>query len=129
MKYLEPNLLYYPYAMRVDIMARKLSSRDIEILKTMVPELDVETFRPTFRSIFPPVSKRFCTTALEFRGRLDRLTDADLAYLVDLIFQGDECLTCLTDEYMDILLDKIRSDISPKKADDLVELLGYINEG
>jgi len=109
-------------------MARKLTSRDMELLRKMVPELDIDNFPPAFRSILPPVSKRFSSSKQELKSRLDTLSTTDLEYLVDLIFQGDECLTCLTDEYLDILLDKIRDKISHKKAEDLVELLGYIKE-
>ncbi|MCL7414727.1 MAG: hypothetical protein M8349_01520 [ANME-2 cluster archaeon] len=109
-------------------MARTLSSRDLEILKKMVPELDTNNFKPGFRSILPPVSKHFSTSASDFRLRLDRLSGPELAYLIDLIFQGEECLTCLADEYLDILLEKIRRDISSEKANDLVEFLGYLQE-
>ena len=109
-------------------MARKLTSRALELLRKMVPELDIENFPPAFRSILPPVSKRFSSSKQEFKSRLDALSTADLEYLVDLIFQGDECLSCLTDEYLDILLDKIKENISHKKAEDLMELLGYIKE-
>lgn len=110
-------------------MARKLTFRDMELLRKMVPELDIDHFSPAFRSILPPVSKRFSSSKQEFKSRLDILSTADLEYLVDLIFQGDECLSCLTDEYLDVLLDKIRDNISHKKAEDLRELLGYIKEG
>lgn len=107
-------------------MARTLSPRDIEILKRMVPELDIDISRPLFRSIFPPVGKHFCSSALEFGSRLDRLVSGDLEYLVGLIFSGEECLNCLQPEYTDVLIKKIRTDISPGKADDLIELLGFI---
>ena len=110
-------------------MARKLTSRDMELLRKMVPELDIDNFPPAFRSILPPVSKRFSSSGQEFKSRLDTLSTADLEYLVDLIFQGDECLSCLEDEYLDILLDRIKNNISHKKAEDLMELLGYIKEG
>jgi hypothetical protein len=110
-------------------MARKLTSRDLELLKKMIPELDIDSFPPAFRSILPPVSKRFSSSGQEFKSRLDTLSTTDLEYLVDLIFQGDECLSCLIDEYMDILLDKIKDNISHKKVEDLRELLGYIKEG
>lgn len=110
-------------------MARKLTSRDMELLRKMVPELDINSFPPVFRSILPPVSKRFSSSGQEFKSRLDALSTADLEYLVDLIFQGDECMTCLKDEYLDILLDRIKDKISHKKAEDLMELLGYIKEG
>ncbi|MBE0524151.1 MAG: hypothetical protein IBX40_07455 [Methanosarcinales archaeon] len=110
-------------------MARKLTSRDMELLRKMVPELDIDNFPPAFRSILPPVSKRFSSSGQEFKSRLDALSTADLEYLADLIFQGDECLSCLEDEYLDILLDRIKDNISHKKAEDLMELLGYIKEG
>jgi hypothetical protein len=98
-------------------MARKLTSRDMKLLRKMIHELDIDNFPPAFRSILSPVSKRFSSSGQEFKSRLDTLSTADLEYLTDLIFLGDECLTCLTDEYLDILLDKIRENISQKKAD------------
>ncbi|MCK4937114.1 MAG: hypothetical protein KAR85_00750 [Methanosarcinales archaeon] len=109
-------------------MARILSSKDLELLKKMVPELDTDISNPGFRSLLSPISKHFSSSASDFHQRLDRLSGPELSYLIDLIYQGDECLTCLVDEYLDILLDKIRRDISIQKADDLVEFLGYIKE-
>lgn len=110
-------------------MARTLSPRDIEILKKMVPELADDLSMPRFRSILPPVSMRFCSNQEDFRTRLDRLNGKEITYLVDLIFSGEECLSCLREEYTDILLDRVRKNISHQRADDLMELLGYIREG
>lgn len=110
-------------------MARILSTRDMKLLKKMVPELDTGNSGPGYRSLLSPISKHFCSSTGEFRQRLERLSDPELLYLIDLIFRGEECLTCLSDEYLEILLDTIRRDISSQKADDLVEFLGYIKEG
>ncbi|MDW7775250.1 MAG: hypothetical protein SCH39_02800 [Methanosarcinales archaeon] len=109
-------------------MARILSSRDLELLVKMVPELDTDISKPGYRSLLSPISKHFSSSASEFCQRLDRLSGPELSYLTDLIFLGEECLTCLADEYLEILLDKIRRDISPQKAEDLMEFLGYIKE-
>jgi hypothetical protein len=109
-------------------MARRLTLRDREILTKMVPELDLDHFPPVFRSILPPVSRRFSSSGSEFKSRLDKLTTSELEYLIDLIFLGEECLTGLEDTCIDILLNKVRETISQKKAEDLTELLGYIRE-
>lgn len=111
-------------------MARTLSSRDLEILKKLVPELESEICMHSghnFRSILPPVSQHFTSSPAEFGTRLDRLTEDELKYIVDLIFLGEESLGCLQDEHIDILLDRVRQ-ISRVTADDLVDLLGYIKE-
>lgn len=111
-------------------MARNLSPRDMEILKKMVPELDCETCLHSghaFRSILPPVSQHFTSSASEFGTRLEKLDDNEFMYIIDLIFLGEESLGCLQDEHMDVLLKRVRR-ISVQTADDLVELLGYIKE-
>ncbi|MCL7412826.1 MAG: hypothetical protein M8353_04310 [ANME-2 cluster archaeon] len=110
-------------------MARILSSKDLKLLKKMVPELDTDNSSPGYRSLLSPISKHFSSSTSEFHQRLERLSGPELSYLIGLIFLGEECLTCLSDEYLEILLDKIRRDISSQKAEDLREFLGYIKEG
>lgn len=74
-------------------MARKLDSIDLQILRKLAPELTNSTCGHAgweFRSVLPPLSQHFSTSQNDFTERLLKLTDGELKYLVDLIFEGME---------------------------------------
>ena len=88
-------------------MARKLGPDDLIILKKLAPELADPTCRHAgheFRSVLPPVSQHISGSAKDFRERLLLLSDDELDYLVNLIFEGMESLHCVRNEHVDALI-------------------------
>lgn len=112
-------------------MARKLNSRDILILRKLAPEL-VETTcghaGHEFRSVLPPVSQHVSTSPGDFRERLMKLSDDDLTYLANLIFEGMESLHCVKKEHADALIDVVGTRISKIKAAELLELYKFVGD-
>jgi len=89
-------------------MARKLNSRDLQILKKIAPEFVDNTCGHAgreFRSVLPPVSQHISTSKGDFRERLLKLSDEELNYLVNLIFEGMESLHCVKKEHVDTLIE------------------------
>ena len=108
-------------------MARSLSETDLNIMHKLVPELkddSCSSSHPAYRSILPPVSNRYATSDNDFEERLSKLTDQELEYIVDLIFDGMECLNCVRESHVGILLQAVSQRLSKKKADDLKEICG-----
>ena len=113
------------------MMARKLSSRDLLILRKLAPEL-VETTcghaGHEFRSVLPPVSRHISISAVDFRERLMKLSDDELNYLVDMIFEGMESLHCVEKEHADALIEVVGARISRVKATELLELYKFVGD-
>jgi len=112
-------------------MARKLSSDDLILLKKLAPELVDPTCEHAgheFRSVLPPVSQHFSTSSKDFGERLMKLSDEDLNYLVDLIFEGMESLHCVKKEHVDALVDVVGTRISKVKATELLELYKFVGD-
>ena len=108
-------------------MARSLSDTDLHIMHKLVPELTEDgcsSSYPAYRSILPPVSNRYSSSDNDFKERLGRLTEQELEYIVDLIFDGMECLNCVRVSHIGILLQAVSERLSKEKADDLKELCG-----
>ncbi|VVB92128.1 Uncharacterised protein [uncultured archaeon] len=112
-------------------MARKLGSIDLEILRKLAPEL-VETTcghaGHEFRSVLPPVSQHVSTSPGDFRQRLMKLSDDDLSYLVNLIFEGMESLHCVKKEDADALIEVVGARISKVIAAELLELYKFVGD-
>jgi len=105
-------------------MARKLNSSDLQILKKIAPELVDNTCRHAdweFRSVLPPVSQHISTSNNDFRERLLKLSDEELNYLINLIFEGMESLHCVKKEHVDALIEVVGEKISKVKAAELLE--------
>ena len=112
------------------VMARSLSDTDLQIMHKLIPELTEDACspsRPAYRSILPPVSNRYSSSDNDFKDRLERLTDRELEYIVDLIFDGMECLNCVRESHIGILLQTVSERLSKEKAGDLKELCGIFN--
>lgn len=112
------------------VMARILSDTDLQIMHKLIPELTEDACspsRPAFRSILPPVSNRYSSSDTDFKERLARLTEQELEYIVDLIFDGMECLNCVGESHIGILLQTVSERLSKEKADDLKELCGIFD--
>lgn len=106
-------------------MARKLSSSDLLILKKIAPELVDSTCAHAgweFRSVLPPVSQHISTSNSDFRERLLKLSQEEMIYLVDLVFEGMESLHCVKKEHADAFIDVVSEKISEAKAAELLEL-------
>ncbi|MCZ7400980.1 MAG: hypothetical protein O8C61_02020 [Candidatus Methanoperedens sp.] len=109
-------------------MARKLDSLDLQILKKLAPELGDSTCghaRWEFRSVLPPLSQHVSTSDTDFRERLLKLSDEELNYLVNLIFEGMESLHCVRDEHVNALVEVVGTRISKVKATELLELYKF----
>ncbi len=106
-------------------MARKLSSEDLLLLRKLAPELVDPTCAHAgheFRSVLPPVSQHISSSSHDFRERLMKLSDDELDYLVNLIFEGMESLHCVRKEHVDALVDAVGRRLSKIKAQELLEL-------
>ena len=108
-------------------MARKLSSSDLQILKKIAPELDSTCANAgwEFRSVLPPVSQHISTSNSDFRERLLKLSQEELAYLVDLVFEGMESLHCVKKEHVDAFIEVVSERISKEKAAKLLGLYEF----
>ncbi|HEY9204527.1 MAG TPA: hypothetical protein VIO58_01290 [Candidatus Methanoperedens sp.] len=112
-------------------MSRKLSHEDMSILKKLAPELVDPTCRHAgheFRSVLPPVSQHFSQSYEDFRQRILNLSDEELVYLVNLIFDGMESLHCVRKEHADALVEVVGKRISKVKAAELLELYKYVGD-
>ena len=112
-------------------MARKLNPEDLRILKKIAPELVDSTCGHAgweFRSVLPPVSQHVSKSSGDFRERLLRLSEHDLKYLLELIFEGMESLHCVKSEHVDALIEVVGERISKVKATELLELYKFAGD-
>jgi hypothetical protein len=112
-------------------MPRELSQRDREILEKLAPECAEEICSGSghaFRSILPPVANHFTTGEADFRERIERLSDEDLRYLVDLIMDGGESLGCIPPELLSIFLQRVAGRLGRKQAEEIVTLYAQAAE-
>ena len=82
-------------------MTRTLNETDIALLKKLAPELEeiiCEHSKVPFKSILPPLSNH-SRDVNDFERRLRNLQDEELAYLVDMVMEGLESLSCVPPEY------------------------------
>ncbi|MFA4936094.1 MAG: hypothetical protein WC568_09690 [Candidatus Methanoperedens sp.] len=112
-------------------MARKLSSGDLNLLRKLAPELADPTCAHAgheFRSVLPPISQHISASSEDFRERLVKLSDDELDYLVNLIFEGMESLHCVRKEHVDALVDVVGIRLSKIKAQELLELYKFAGD-
>jgi len=113
------------------LMARKLTTDDLQILQKLAPEL-VDTACAhsghEFRSVLPPVSQHLSQSPADFRGRLLKLSYEELDYLVTLIFEGMESLHCVKKEHVDALVEVVGMRLSKVKATELLELYKFAGD-
>lgn len=112
-------------------MARKLSPKDMLILRKLAPELVDSTCAHAgheFRSVLPPVSQHISASPGDFRERLLKLSDEELNYLVSLIFEGMESLHCVKKEHVDVLVEVVSGRLSKVKATELLELYKFAGD-
>jgi hypothetical protein len=95
---------------------RKLSEKDIQILKKLAPE--TEKIREIeYRSILPPVSIYYAADEEDFETRLERLSSDDLKYLAARILDGSECLLCISPEYAGIFIRFLEKHMEEDEAE------------
>jgi len=100
-------------------MPRKLSDKDIEILKKLAPECGELTCSGSghrFHSILPPVSNHFAEDNNDFIQRINRLSDDELTYIIEMILKGEESMGCLPIEDVEALVRIIHDRISEEAA-------------
>jgi len=57
-----------------------------------------------------------------------RLSDDELNYLVNLVFEGMESLHCVEKEHVDVLIDIVSIRLSKVKAAELLELYKFAGD-
>jgi hypothetical protein len=82
---------------------RKLSEKDIRILKKMAPEIEDQS-RIEYHAILPPLSIHFAEDVEDFQVRLERLDSQELSYVVGSILDGSECLLCISPEFVGVFI-------------------------
>lgn len=100
-------------------MPRQLSQKDIEILKHVAPEcndLDCAGSGSSYKSILPPLANHFAVNESDFKDRLEKLTLEDLQYLLSLIENGSESLSCVPPHYIQVFIDLVTEKLGPEKA-------------
>jgi hypothetical protein len=98
---------------------RELSQKDIDLLKQVAPEckgLDCAGSGAPYKSILPPLANHFATSEKDFRERLEKLGIEDLQYLLSLIENGSESLSCVPAHYMQVFIDLVIEKLGEEKA-------------
>jgi len=103
---------------------RTLTDLDKKILARLAPELQ-GAIGPApghdFKFILVPVSHRVSQSSEDFGARINKLTDEELAYLVDLITGEEEDVRSLAEGDFDAFIEVIRKRL-PEKAGELSNL-------
>jgi hypothetical protein len=100
---------------------RELSDLDKTILAKLAPELEGTTGPAPghdYKFILLPVSHKFSESPEDFANRVNKLTDEELNYLVELILKGDEDVRSLAEGDFDALVDVMGKRL-PSKAKEL----------
>ena len=104
-------------------MPRELTDKDIGILKKLAPECGDLTCSGSghmFHSILPPVSNHFAEDSNDFIQRINRLSDDELTYIIEMILKGEESLCCLPLEDVEALIHLIHERISPEVSQKVI---------
>ena len=103
-------------------MARILDEKDIALLQKLAPELEdiiCEHAQLPFRSILPPLANHFAADANDFKRRLQTLTEEEFVYIVDMIFNGSESLSCMPPEHAEAFIALVAERISKEAAENV----------
>jgi hypothetical protein len=110
-------------------MPRELNEKDIRILQKLAPEcgdLTCSGSGHAFHSILPPVSNHFAEDSSDFFQRISRLSDDELAYIIEMILKGEESMGCLPLEDVEALIHLIQDRTSSETAQ---KVLGAYESG
>jgi len=102
---------------------RKFTELDRHILAKLAPELEGATGPAPghdFKFILLPVSHRFSESPEDFASRLNKLTDDELDYPVELILREEEDVRSLAEGDFDALVELIGKRL-PEKVHKLTE--------
>jgi hypothetical protein len=100
---------------------RTLCDLDKKILAKIAPEFQGTTGPAPghdYKFILLPVSHKLSESSEDFVNRVNRLTDDELIYVIDLIKKGDEDVRSLAEGDYDALLEMIEKRM-PEKAKEL----------
>ena len=100
---------------------RTLTDLDKTILAKLAPELEGATGPAPghdYKFILLPVSHKLSESPEDFANRVNRLTDEELIYLVELILKGEEDVRSLAEGDFDAMLEVIEKRL-PEKAKEL----------
>ncbi|MDP2766185.1 MAG: hypothetical protein Q8O41_01850 [Candidatus Methanoperedens sp.] len=99
---------------------RTLTDLDKKLLAKLAPELE-DTTGPApghdYKFILLPVSHKISESPEDFASRVNRLTDEELSYLIDLILHGED-VRSLAEGDFDALVEVIEKRL-PEKAKEL----------
>ncbi len=101
---------------------RQFTDLDKKILAKLAPELKGATGPAPghdFKFILLPVSHRFSESPEDFAARLNKLTDEELNYLVDLILREEEDVHSLEEGDFDVLVEVMEKRL-PEKVKELI---------
>jgi hypothetical protein len=73
-----------------------------------------------FHSILPPVSNHFAQDSDDFIQRINRLSDEELTYIVDIILNGEESMGCLPLEDVEAFVHLVHDRLSPEMAQKVI---------
>lgn len=102
---------------------RTLTALDKKLLAKLAPELEGATGPAPghdYKFILLPVSHKLAESSEDFANRVNRLTDEELNYLVELILKGDEDVRSLAEGDFDALVEVIEKRL-PEKAKELIK--------
>ena len=104
-------------------MPRELSEKDIAIVKKLAPECGDLTCSGSghmFHSILPPVSNHFAQDSDDYIQRINRLSDDELTYIVEMIQNCEESLSCLPIEDVEAFVHLVHDRLSPEMAQKVI---------
>jgi hypothetical protein len=112
-------------------MPRVLDEQDIRILRILAPECEEMICSGSgvdFRSVLPPVANHYARSEEDFRERLDRLNEKDLAYLIDKMRTGEESVACIPPEMAELLVEVINRRIGKSEAAEIMNIYMTMDE-
>lgn len=110
-------------------MSRELTEYDWQILKKLCPELDDGTCVSSgrmYRSILPPLSRHYAKSKEDFMARIEKLTDEELDYLICLVENGEESLTCTFPEHKEAFIEMVGRRTSTERAAKLQKFIDFL---
>jgi hypothetical protein len=109
----------------VIVLPRKLSAKDIELLKKLAPEcagLECSGSSAPYKSLLPPLSNHFSTDVDDFKKRLSWLDNEDIVYLLSLIRSGEESLGCVPPHYIQVFIAHVEEKLGNEAAKEVLNI-------
>lgn len=100
---------------------RTLTDFDKKLLAKLAPELEGATGPAPghdYKFILVPVSHKIAESSEDFANRVNKLTDYELNYLIELILKGEEDVRSLAEGDFEALIEVIEKRL-PEKAKEL----------